>query len=335
MNTAVIGLDTSKSWFQVHGIDDSGRALRRKLPRHKLLTFFVNMPRSIIGLEACGGAHHWARELAALGHEPRLMPARYVRPYVKTNKHDAADAEACWEAVQRPGMRFVPTKSVDQQAMLIIHRTRDLLVRQRTAAVNALRGQLGEFGVVAAKGVAKARELMASVAPDERIPPLARGALMRLVEQIRDTECNIEQLDRQIIATSKANPVASRLMTVLTIGPYAATAIAAMVGDAKQFSSGRHFAAWLGLVPTQHSTGGKERIGRISKRGDSYIRRLLIHGARAAVQRVRVGQVKGRWVAELLARRPFNIVTVALANRTARIAWAVMARGEPFRSAAS
>jgi transposase len=334
MTSSVVGLDTSKSWFQVHGIDASGQAIRRKLPRHKLLTFFANMPRSIVGLEACGGAHHWARELAALGHEPRLMPARYVRPYVKTNKHDAADAEACWEAVQRPGMRFVPTKTVDQQAMLIIHRTRDLLVRQRTGAVNALRGQMGEFGVVTAKGVAKARELMAAVASDERIPSLAREALLRLVEQIRDTERKIEELDKQILALAKVNLVAQRLMTVLTIGPYAATAIAAMVGDAKQFASGRHFAAWLGLVPKQHSTGGKERIGRISKRGDSYVRRLLIHGARAAVQRVRIGQVKGAWITDLLARRPFNVVTVALANKTARIAWAVMARGEPFRSTA-
>jgi transposase len=333
MRIVVIGLDTSKSWFQVHGVDASGQVLRRKLPRQKVLAFFANLPRAIIGLEACGGAHHWARELAALGHEPRLMPARYVRPYVKSNKHDAADAEACWEAVQRPGMRFVATKTVDQQAVLILHRTRDLLVRQRTGAINALRGQMGEFGTVTAKGAAKARELMALVASEERIPALAREALHQLVEQIRDTERKIEELDRQILTLAKAHPVARRLMTIPSIGPYAATAIAAMVSDAQQFASARHFAAWLGLAPSQHSTGGKERIGRISKRGDSYVRRLLIHGARGVVHRVRAGQVKGTWVADLLARRPFNVVTVALANKTARIAWAVMSRGEAFRAA--
>ena len=244
----------------MHGIDASGQAVRRKLPRHKLLTFFANMPRSIVGLEACGGAHHWARELAALGHEPRLMPARYVRPYVKTNKHDAADAEACWEAVQRPGMRFVPTKTVDQQAMLIIHRTRDLLVRQRTGAVNALRGQMGEFGVVTAKGAAKARELMAQSLRMSAFhrwrgkPPSARGANPR-------HGTKIEELDKQILALAKVNLVARRLMTIPTIGPYAATAIPAMVSDAKQFASGRHFAAWLGLVPKQHSTGGRNGLG--------------------------------------------------------------------------
>ena len=335
MAIVTIGLDTSKSWFQVHGVDENGQTIiRRKLARGKVLSFFANLPPCVVGLEACGGAHHWARELTKLGHNARLMPARYVRAYVKTNKHDAADAEACCEAVQRPGMRFVPLKSEEQQGMLIVHRARDLLIRQRTAAVNALRGHLAEFGIVAARGTAKARELMSLVSVDERIPAIGRAALAQLVEQIRDTERKIEIFDKQIVAVAKENEVCRRLMTVLTIGPFAATALSATIGDPRAFSSGRHFAAWLGLTPTQHSTGGKERLGGISKRGDSYVRKLLIHGARAAVHRVRSNQVPGAWIAGLLTRRHFNVATVALANKTARIAWAVMASGQNYRAAA-
>jgi transposase len=310
-----IGLDISKSWFQVHGITEDGEIIRRKLARGKVLDFFSRLPACVVGLEACGGAHHWARELIKLGHQAWLMPARYVRAYVKTNKHDAADAEACWEAVQRPGMRFVPVKSAEQ----------------RTGAVNALRGHLAEFGIVAAKGTASARELMDLVGTDERIPHCARSALSVLVDQIRDTECKIEQYDKVILATARENEVCRRLMKVTTIGPFVATALAATVGDPKQFSSARHFAAWLGLVPKQHSTGGKERLGGISKRGDGYIRKLLIHGARAAVHRVRIHQVQNSWITDLLGRRPFNVTTVALANKTARIAWAIMSSGEEYR----
>ena len=288
----------------------------------------------MIGLEACGGAHFWARELIKLGHDARLMPARYVRAYVKTNKHDAADAEACCEAVQRPGMRFVPVKSEEQQSMLMVHRTRDLLVRQRTATVNALRGHLAEFGITAARGTAKARELMSLVGTDERVPAIAREALLQLVEQIRDIERKIEAFDKQLLSLARQNEVCRRLMTILGIGPIAATALVATVGNARSFTSGRHFAAWIGLVPKQHSTGGKERLGGISKRGDAYLRKLLIHGARAAVHRVRSHQVPGAWIAGLLARRPFNVATVALANKTARIAWAVMTNGSTYRAAA-
>jgi transposase len=280
----------------------------------------------VIGLEACGGAHFWARELIKLGHDARLMPARYVRAYVKTNKHDAADAEACCEAVQRPAMRFVPVKSEEQQGMLMTQRSRDLLVRQRTAPVNALRGHLAEFGITAAKGTARARELMSLVDTDERVPAIARDALLQLVDQIRDTECKID-FDKQILSLARENEICRRLMTVLTIGPFAATALAATVGNPRYFASGRHFAAWIGLVPKQYSTGGKERLGGISKRGDTYLRKLLIHGARAAVHRVRSHQVPSAWSAGLLARRHFNIATVALANKTARIAWAVMVNG--------
>jgi len=335
MAIVTIGLDTAKSWFQVHGVDESGQVvLRRKLARGRVLQFFAGLTPCVVGLEACGGAHFWARELAKLGHDARLMPARYVRAYVKTNKHDAADAEACCEAVQRPGMRFVPVKSEEQQGMLMIHRSRDLLVRQRTAAVNALRGHLAEYGITAAKGTARARELMSLVDTDERVPAIARDALLQLVEQIRDTERKIEAFDKQILSLARENEVCRRLMTVLTIGPFAATALTATVGDPRYFASGRHFAAWIGLVPKQYSTGGKERFGGISKRGDAYLRKLLIHGARAAVHRVRSHQRPGAWIAGLLARRHFNIATVALANKTARIAWAVMVNGSNYRAAA-
>ena len=335
MAIVTIGLDTAKSWFQVHGVDESGRvALRRKLARGKVLQFFAGLTPCVIGLEACGGAHFWARELIKLGHDARLMPARYVRAYVKTNKHDAADAEACCEAVQRPGMRFVPVKSEEQQSMLMVHRTRDLLVRQRTATVNALRGHLAEFGITAARGTAKARELMSLVGTDERVPAIAREALLQLVEQIRDIERKIEAFDKQLLSLARQNEVCRQLITIPGIGPIAATALVATVGNARSFTSGRHFAAWIGLVPKQHSTGGKERLGGISKRGDAYLRKLLIHGARASVHRVRSHQVPGAWIAGLLARRPFNVATVALANKTARIAWAVMTNGSTYCAAA-
>jgi transposase len=272
MSVMTIGMDTSKSWFQVHGVNESGQiVLHRKLARGRLLQFYAGLTPCVVGLEACGGAHFWTRELAKLGHDARLMLARYVRAYVKSNKHDAADAEACCEAVQRPGMRFVPVKSEEQQGMLMVHRTRDLLVRQRTAAVNALRGHLAEFGITAAKGAARARELMSLVGRDERVPAIARDALLQLVDQIRDTERKIEAFDKQILSLARENEVCRRLMTVLTIGPFAATALTATVGDPRYFASGRHFAAWIGLVPKQYSTGGKERFGGISKRGDTYL----------------------------------------------------------------
>jgi len=335
MTITTIGLDTSKSWFQVHCVDAGGRmVLRRKLARSKVLSFFANIPSCVVGLEACGGSHFWARQLTKLGHEARLMPARYVRAYVKTNKHDAADAEACCEAVQRPGMRFVPVKTEEQQGLLMIHRARDLLVRQRTAAVNALRGHLAEFGIIAAKGTAKAHELMRLAGDDERLPPMAREALRYIVAQIHDIEAKLRAFEQRIVELAKNDEVCRRLMTVQSIGPFIATALAATVGDPRNFASGRHFAAWLGLTPSQHSTGGKEKLGRISKRGDSYVRRLLIHGARATVARVRGGQVQSAWISGLLGRRHFNVATVALANKTARIAWAVMSTGQGYRAAA-
>lgn len=266
------------------------------------------------------------------------MPPSYVRPYVKRNKHDPADAEACCEAVTRPAMRFVPIKSVEQQSVLLLHRARELLVRQRTQLVNALRGHLAEFGVVAAKGISKIGELLALIADpdDRRIPPLARNVLTLLVEQLRDVERKIEDLERRLVSWHRTNEVSQRLATIPGIGPITATALVATVGDPRFFTSARHFAAWLGLTPRQHSSGERVWQGGISKRGPGYLRRLLVQGARSLMHwaggRARA---HGAWLEGLRQRRPDSVVTVALASKTARVAWAVMARGEPFRATAA
>jgi transposase len=337
MQVTTIGLDVAKQAFQLHGIDARGKVtLRKRLSRGRLLEFFANLPRCLVGIEACGGAHFWARELGKLGHDVRLMPASYVRPYVKRNKHDAADAEAICEAVTRPSMRFVPIKSDDQQSVLLVHRARELLVRQRTQLVNALRGHLAEFGVVAAKGITKIAELMALVEDpeDQRVPPLARNVLALLIGQLRAVDGQVMALERRLITWHRTNEVSQRLATIPGVGPVTATALVATVGDPAFFTSARHFAAWLGLTPRQHSSGGREWLGGISKRGDGYLRRLLIHGARSILHwgKRRPGAHQA-WLESLLARRPGNIVTVALASKTARIAWAVMARGKPFQAA--
>jgi transposase len=339
MQVTTIGLDLAKSVFQLHGVDARGRVvLRKRLSRSRLLEFFANLPRCLVGMEACGGAHFWARELSKLGHQVRLMPASYVRPYVKRNKHDAADAEAICEAVTRPSMRFVPIKSEAQQSVLLIHRARELLVRQRTQLVNALRGHLAEFGVVAAQGITKMSELLALVEDpeDRRVPPLARDVLSLLVEQLRAVDAKVMALERQLLGWHRTNEVSQRLATIPGVGPITATALVATVGDPAFFTSARHFSAWLGLTPRQHSSGGREWLGGISKRGDGYLRRLLIHGARSILHfaKRRPGAHQA-WIEGLLARRPGNVVTVALASKTARIAWAVMARGKPFQAAAA
>lgn len=331
---SVIGLDIAKRVFQIHGIDERGAVVvRRQLRRGQVLSYFASLPPCLVGLEACATGHHWGRELRALGHDVRLIPPQYVKPYVKRNKTDAADAEAICEAVTRPSMHFVAIKSVDQQAVMALHRTRDLLVRQRTMAINALRGHMAEFGVVEAQGLAGAKRLMAVLADetDERIPPLARRVLEVLVEQLRDAIARIDELEREMIAWHKTSDVSRRLATIPGVGPVTATALAATVPDASVFSSGRQFAAWLGLAPRQHSTGGKPRLGGISKRGDGYLRRLLMTGATAALWRSK--QTRARpWVRELLKRRPAKVVAVALANKTARTAWALMKTGESYRA---
>jgi transposase len=299
------------------------------------LHFVPESTRCLVGLEACAAAHYWARELTKLGHEVRLMPPQYVRAYVKTNKHDAADAEACCEAVTRPGMRFVPVKGEDQQSLLMLHRVREQLLKQRTATINALRAHLAEFGIVAAQHRTGLRELLAVVADpeDRRVPPLARELLQVLAEHLRGLEERMAELDRRLLEVARGDAACVRLAAVPGIGPVIATALVATVGDARAFASGRHLAAWVGLVPRQHSSGGKERLLGISKRGDGYLRRQLMHGARALVK-----VSKGRegkpwaWIDGLLARRLFNVVVAAVANKLARIAWALLSRGEDYRT---
>jgi transposase len=287
-----------------------------------------------VGIEACSTAHHWARELIALGHEVRLMPPTYVKAYVKRGKNDAADAEAICEAVTRPSMRFVPIKSAEQQSVLVLHRARDLLIRQRTMLANSLRAHCAEFGIVVAQGMAKLAELLARIADeaDTRIPSLARDCLLVLGQQLQELQRKIGEVERALHAWHRSSEVSRRLETIPGIGAITASALAVTVTDPTLFRSGRHLAAWLGLVPRQNSSGGKERLGGISKQGDRYIRRLLISGAHAVLQWAKRGRPGSAWATGLLQRRPFKLVAVALANKTARIAWAVLARGETYRS---
>ena len=332
-----IGLDLAKHVFQVHGVDAEGATvLRKQLRRSQVVAFFARLPSCLVGLEACATAHYWARELRAVGHEVLLMPAQYVKAYVKRNKNDAADAEAICEAVRRPTMRFVPIKTAEEQAGLLLHRGRERLVRQRTALVNALRGHLAEFGVIAPLGLRNVGGLIAIVRDetDTRLPDLARQVLQVLAGQIEQVDQAVVTLEKQLMAWHKSNPVSQRLATIPGIGPIIATAIAATVVEPSGFRSGREFAAWLGLVPRQHSTGGKARLGGISKRGNRYLRRLLINGASANLLRSKATNADP-WVIGLRRRRPSLVVAVALANKTARIAWAVMQRRENYRRVAA
>jgi transposase len=330
----MIGLDLAKNVFQVHGVDARERpVLRKRLSRTKVLEFFSQLPPCRVGMEACPGAHWWARQLLQLGHDVKLMPPQYVRPYAKRNKNDATDAEAICEALTRPTMRFVPVKSLEQQAALLLHRTRDLLVIQRTQLANALRGHLAEFGVVVAQGIGRVRELVTLLAEPngDRVPPLAREVLMTVVMQLREVEQRITELERQLLGWHRTNEVSRRVATIPGVGPITATALVATVGDPAYFRSGRQFAAWLGLVPRQGSSVGKEWLG-ISKRGDGYRRRLLVHGARTVVRWQKIRDPASTWLSNLLTRRPVNVATVALANKNARIAWALMIRNETFQA---
>ena len=336
--TTTVGLDIAKSVFQVHGVDADGAVvLRKQVRREAVLRFFAGLPPCLIGLEACGSAHHWARELGALGHEVRLMAPCHVKPYVKRGrKNDAADAAAICEAVTRPHMRFVPVKSAASQAVLTLHRTRDLLVRQRTMLICALRSHLAEFGLVSRQGKGGFAKLRAGLDDlGAEVPPPAVSALRLIAAQIDDANHKIAELDARIVAQHRADEASRRLATIPGIGPIIASAIAAAVPDASAFKSGRQFAAWLGLVPGQNSTGGKERLGRITKTGDRYLRRLLVIGATGLI-RYRRSNVPGGidWVTGLLARKPVRLVTVALANKMARIAWAILRHGGVYRQAA-
>ncbi len=335
MEISTIGLDLAKSIFQVHGVDASGQVvIRRSLRRAQMLPFFARLPSCLVGMEACGTSHYWARELIKLGHEVRLMPPAYVKPYVKRGKTDAADAEAVCEAVRRPTMRFVPVKSPEQQAALSMHRARDLLVKQRTQLVNMIRGLLAEFGINIPKGLERAllmaRRIVDGEAPD--VPIEAAKIIGTLSQQALDMHVRLRQIDRDLLVWQRGNDIARRLMTIPGIGPVGATALAASVTDPHQFRSGRQFAAWLGLTPLQKSSGGKERLGRISKMGDKYLRKLLIVGMTSLVRRARYNpQTIDPRLANLLARKPIRVATVAMANKTARTIWAIMTRGETYR----
>lgn len=330
-----IGLDIAKHAFQVHGADAFGRVVfRRKVARARLLTFFTSQPPCLVALEACAGAHYWGREIRRLGHTVRLIPPAYVKPFVRRQKNDAADAEAICEAAQRPNMRFVAVKDEEQQASAVLFRARDLLVRQRTQCINALRGHLAEFGWIAPKGTAHVAMLIDQIEdPSCHLPESARAVLKVLVTTLEALEENIGLLDKEIGRRAKEDPVARRLMTIPGVGPITATAIAALAPPPETFRSGRDFAAWLGLTPLQRSTGGKQRLGATSKMGERTIRRLLIMGGSAMVsQACRRGAPDGSWLARMLERKPRMLVMVALANKTARIVWALLARGETFKA---
>ena len=330
-----IGLDIAKSVFQVHGVDAEGNVvLRRQLKRRFVLAFFERMPPCLVGIEACASSHHWSRELKALGHTVRLMPPAYVKPYVKRQKNDATDAEAICEAVGRPNMRFVATKTPEQQSGLMLHRTRHLFIRQQTAVINAIRAHLAEFGIVAPVGRSGVEQLLGVVADsnDKRLPEVARACVAALGAQLRMLKAQILQFDRMIIAWHRSSEASKRLDQVPGVGPVLATALVASVADPKAFRSGRDFSAWIGLVPRQNSSGGKERLGNISKRGDRYLRSLFTTGALAVIRYAKIHGTKHRpWLTALLARRPTKVAAIALANKIARMAWAMMARGEGYK----
>jgi transposase len=331
-----IGLDIAKSVFQVHGIDAAGTVVvRRQLKRRYVLAFFEKLVPCLIGMEACASAHHWSRQLQALGHTVRLMPPAYVKPYVKRHKNDATDAEAICEAVTRANMRFVPTTTAEQQGGLVLHRTRHLLIRQQTSVINAIRAHLAEFGIVAPVGRRGVEELLRIVgnASDQRLPEVARVCLAALGGQLRMLKAQILHFDRMIIAWHRGNETSKRLDELPGVGPALATALVASVADPKAFRSGRDFSAWIGLVPKQRSSGGKQKLGSISKQGDRYLRGLFTAGALAVIRYAKIHGTGHRpWLAALLARRPTKVAAIALANKIARMAWAMMVRGEPIEN---
>jgi transposase len=334
MQITTIGLDIAKNVFQVHGVDAQDNiVVARQLRRARLLGFFGKLGPCLVGMEACATAHYWAREIAKLGHDVRLMPPGYVKPYVKRGKNDAADAAAICEAVTRPSMRFVPVKNAEQQGALMMHRTRDLLIGQRTQLINALRAHMAELGLVAAKGREGVGKLMAIVSDDsnQRLPVLARVAVQTIIGQLAALQHQITVIERRIHAEHRLSEASRRLAAIPGIGVITASALIGTMTDPKVFRSGREFAAWVGLVPRQNSTGGKERLGGISKQGDRYLRRLLVVGALAVLKQARARPDKYPWLTQLLARRPAKLVAVALANKMARTAWVLLARGESYR----
>src|ERR1700689_3176412 len=331
---STIGLDIAKAVFQVHGVDGEGAVvIRKRVSRAKMLEFFTELPPCLVGIEACPSAHHWGRELQLLGHTVKLMPPSYVKAYLKRSKNDANDAAAICEAVTRPSMRFVPIKTKEQQTALMLHRTRQLLVRQRTMLSNALRGHLAELGIVSAKGRNGTAELLRIIAdgPDRRLSPAVRGSLAGLAPGYWALGAEIGSIDKSILAWHRSCEASRRLEEIPGIGPIVATALVAEIGDWRAFSSGRNLAAWIGLVPKQHSTGGKDRLGGISKQGNRYLRWLLVAGAMAVIRYARQHGTQRLWLVRIMERRPIKVAAVALANKIARMAWAMMVHGERFK----
>lgn len=334
MNINVLGIDLAKNVFQLHGIDATGKTvLRKKLMRAKLAEFIMQLPPCLIGMEACSSSHYWARKFQQWGHEVRLMSPQFVKPYVKSNKNDPNDAEAICEAVTRPSMRFVAIKSIEQQDIQAIHRIRSGLVQRRTALANQIRGLLGEYGVIVPQGIKKLNKQLPFILEDAEngLTDLARELFADLYEQLKEINKQVKKYDVKLEQLSNHSEVCKRLTQIPGIGAISATAIAASVGDAKVFKNGRQMAAWLGLIPRQHSSGGKQILLGISKRGDTYLRTLLIHGARAVLSRVnKTEKTQNKWLSNLIERRGNNKACVALANKNARIIWALMAKGTDY-----
>ncbi len=335
MEITTIGLDLAKNVFQVHGVNERGKAvLRKQLKRDQVAPFFANLPSCLIGIEACASAHHWARKLQSLGHTVRLMAPQFVKPYVKSNKNDAADAEAICEAVSRPSMRFVPVKNVEQQSVLSLHRVRQGFVKARTAQANQIRGLLGEYGLVVPQGIAYIAQRVPALIEDaeNELPGSFRLLIQRLLEHLTMLQQQVDEIEAQIKAWHRASEASQRLEKVPGIGPLTATVLVASVGDAKNFDNGRQFAAWLGVVPRQHSSGGKPTLLGMSKRGDAYLRTMLIHGARSVIYRATQRADADSWLVKLTTRRNKNVAAVAMANKTARTVWALLAHGREFQA---
>ena len=336
MKITMIGIDLAKNVIQVHGVDERGKAvLKKQIKRDQVASFFANLPPCLIGMEACGSAHHWARKLQSFGHTVKLMAPQFVKPYVKTNKNDAADAEAICEAVSRPSMRFVPIKNGEQQAVLALHRARQGFVKARTAQANQIRGLLAEYGIVIPQGIAHIAKRLPDILEDGEndLPGVFRQLMQRLGDHLKELDRQVGELEVQIQSWHRENEASKKLAKIPGIGPITASALVASIGDAKSFDNGRQLAAWLGLVPRQHSSGGKQMLLGISKRGDTYLRTLLIHGARAVI---RVAERKAgyadSWLARLMGRRNKNVAAVALANKNARTVWALLVHGRDYEA---
>jgi transposase len=325
-------MDTSKHIFQLHGVDEAERpVLRRRLSRKQMLGFFAELPATVIGMEACGAAHYWARELSTLGHEVKLMAPQLVKPYVTRNKNDGRDAEALCEAMSRPSMRFVPVKTAEQQAALMLTGIRDGLIARRTQLSNAIRGYAAEFGLIASKGLDKIEPLLGRIAQDESLPPLARELFAVKGREYATLQDELKVIEVKLMAWHRADAMGRRLAQIPSVGPIIATMLVMKTPDPRAFRSGRHFAAWLGLTPRDHSTAGRTRLGKITRAGDENLRRLLVVGATAVIQQARRGRGhSSRWLLALLRRKSPKLAAVALANKTARIAWKLMATGESY-----